>query len=121
MKSCAPFLYLVAVASSLLGQSKAITKQPFSVVEAGIPQMQTAMEQGRVTSRQLVTQYLTRIAIYEDKLHAAITANPAALQEADALDRERAKGKVRGPLHGIPIAVKDNISTPPTCPLPVAP
>ncbi len=81
------------------------------MVEASIPQMQAAMKQGRVTSRQLVTQYLTRIAIYEDKLHAAITVNPAALQEADARDRERARGKVRGPLHGIPIAVKDNIHT----------
>jgi len=111
MKSGAPLLCLLAIASSLLGQNKAIAKQPFSVVEAGIPQMQTAMEQRRVTSRQLVTQYLTRIAIYEDKLHAAITVNPAALQEADARDRERARGKVRGPLHGIPVAVKDNIHT----------
>ena len=69
------------------------------------------MEQKRVTSRQLVMQYLTRIATYEDKLHAAITVNPHALEEADACDRERAAGHVRGPLHGIPIALKDNIHT----------
>ena len=86
-------------------------QKPFSVVEANIPEMQAAMRQGRVTSRQLVTQYLTRIALYEDKLHAAITVNPKALEEADARDRERARGRVRGPLHGIPIAVKDNIHT----------
>ena len=54
----------------------------------------------------MVTQYLTRIAIYEDKLHAAITVNPNALEEADARDRERAQGRVRGPLHGIPIAAQ---------------
>ena len=56
-------------------------------------------------------QYLTRIATYEDKLHAAITVNPNALEEADERDRERAQGRVRGPLHGIPIALKDNIHT----------
>src|SRR5437879_10914565 len=59
----------------------------------------------------MVLQYLTRIALYEDKLHAAITVNPNALKEAEALDRERARGRIRGPLHGIPIAIKDNIQT----------
>ena len=83
----------------------------FSVVEATIPEMQAAMEQGRVTSRELVLQCLARIAMYEDKLHAAITVNRDALEEAEALDRERAQGKIRGPLHGIPIALKDNIHT----------
>src|SRR5579863_10584199 len=85
--------------------------QPFTVVDASIPQMAKALEQGRISSRELVTQYLVRIAMYEDKLHAAIVVNPKALEEADALDRERAQHKLRGPLHGIPVAVKDNIHT----------
>jgi amidase len=84
---------------------------PFSVVEATIADMQQAMREGRVTSRELVQQYLTRIAIYEDKLNAVIAVNPKALDEAEMRDRERAAGKVRGPLHGIPIALKDNIHT----------
>ena len=86
-------------------------RKPFSVVEATIPEMQKAMRDKRVTSRQLVEQYLTRIAFYDAKLHAAITVNPNALKEAEALDRERARGKVRGPLHGIPIALKDIVHT----------
>jgi amidase len=80
-------------------------------VEASIPEMRTAMEQKRVTSRELVQQYLARIAMYEDKLHAAITVNRDALKEADERDRERAQGRIRGPLHGIPIALKDNMQT----------
>src|SRR5262245_42769465 len=91
--------------------SSAQTRKPFTVVEAPIPAMRAAMEQGRVTSREIVRQYLTRIATYEDKLHAAITVNPNALQEADARDRDRAAGRIIGPLHGIPIALKDNIHT----------
>ena len=84
---------------------------PFTVVETGIPELQKALAEGRVTSRQLVVEYLTRIALYEDQVKAAITVNPNVLQEAEALDRERASGRVRGPLHGIPVALKDNIHT----------
>ncbi len=84
---------------------------PFNVVEAGIPEMRAALEAKRLTSRELVTLYLARIGMYEDKLHCIITVNPNALKEADERDRERAQGRVRGPLHGIPIALKDNVLT----------
>src|SRR5438094_296482 len=83
----------------------------FSVAEASIADMRTALEQKRVTSRELVRQYLERIGRYEDRLHAAITVNPRVLAIADSLDRLRAQGRVLGPLHGIPVALKDNIHT----------
>jgi amidase len=83
----------------------------FSVVEATIPEMREAMEQGRTTSREIVLQSLVRIASYEDKLNAVMTVNPNALREAEERDRERALRRIRGPLHGIPIALKDNIHT----------
>jgi amidase len=85
--------------------------EPVSVVEASIPELAQAMREGRVTSRELVLQSLARIATWEDRLNATLCVNPAALAQADALDAERAAGKVRGPLHGIPIALKDNIHT----------
>jgi amidase len=98
---------LLAAAAAAWGQARA----PFNVVEATIPQMRTALEQKRVTSRELTMLYLARIGMYEDKLHCIITVNPHALEEADERDRELAQGRVRGPLHGIPIALKDNILT----------
>lgn len=101
-------LIILFVALPVFGAQK---KPPFSVVEATIPEMQRALAEGRVTSRDLVTQSLIRIATYEDRLNAVMTVNPNALKEADERDRERAAGKVRGPLHGIPIALKDNIHT----------
>ena len=106
MKRIATLLLFLSLVLSLSAQ-----QQKFSVVEASIPEMQAALRDGRVTSRELVLQYLVRIATYEDQLNAIITVNPRALDEADALDRERKAGRVRGPLHGIPIALKDNIHT----------
>ena len=106
MKRIAAFV-LIALALPLAAQAK----KPFSVVEASIPEIQAALKDKRITSRELVLQYLVRIATYEDKLNAIITVNPKALEEAEVLDRERAAGKLRGPLHGIPIALKDNIHT----------
>lgn len=110
------FPMTLAIATLSLGLSSctrpaAVPEAPFSVVEASIPEMQKAMAEGRTTSREIVTQYLTRIGIYEETLNAAASINAAALAQADALDRERAAGRVRGPLHGIPVALKDNILT----------
>src|SRR3989442_12263119 len=110
MRSLMVTLLLASMAAPI-AQGKRGSGSNFNVVEATIPQMQEALKKKRVTSRELVAQYLQRIATYNDKLHATIAVNPAALDEADQLDRERARGKIRGPLHGIPVALKDNIHT----------
>lgn len=104
-----PLALALTLASTAHAQRRSPVK--FNVVEASIPQMQEALKKRRVTSRELVQQYLIRIAFYEDKLNATIAVNPKALEEAEQLDRERAQGRLRGPLHGIPVALKDNIHT----------
>jgi amidase len=85
--------------------------QQFSVLETSIDSMRRALDQKRVTSHEIVRQYLERIGRYEDQLHAVIRVNPRALAIADSLDRLRAQGRILGPLHGIPVALKDNIHT----------
>ena len=74
-KSVAGIVFLLAVTIHAKDQK---TQPPFKVVEASIPEIQAALKSGRITSHDLVQQYLTRIATYEDKLHAAITINPNA-------------------------------------------
>jgi amidase len=82
--------------------------------EQTIADLQAAMESGQRTSRQLVEAYIERIAALNTigpMLRAVIEVNPDALAIADALDRERVERGARGPLHGIPILLKDNIDT----------
>lgn len=93
---------------------QALRAQTFEVAEASIADEQKAMAEGRVTSKALVQAYLNRIQAFDHRgprLNALITLNPNALREAEALDRERAARGPRGPLHGIPVIVKDNYST----------
>jgi len=110
LRRIVPAIVLLAAASPI-AQAPPARPAAFTVVEASIGDMQRAMQEHRVTSRELVTQYLTRIAIYDKRINAALAVNPHALDEAAARDAERASGRVRGPLHGIPIALKDNIHT----------
>ncbi|MFQ5744691.1 MAG: amidase, partial [Acidobacteriota bacterium] len=86
----------------------------FDIVEASIAQIHEAMESGQLTARQLVEAYLARIDAYDKKgpaLNAIITINPNALARADELDAEFARPGFSGPLHGIPVIVKDNFDT----------
>lgn len=87
---------------------------PFDPLGASILEIQEAMDAGRITALGLVDFYLARIAAYDDRgpmLNALITINPQARSEAAALDSERAARGPRGPLHGIPIVLKDNMGT----------
>src|SRR3954447_408798 len=86
----------------------------FDVSEKTIVELLAAQRIGTVTSHDLIEKYLARIKAYDQagpRLNAMIALNPRALEEADALDAERRAGRVRGPLHGIPIVVKDNYTT----------
>lgn len=86
----------------------------FDVFEKSIEELQSAMANGATTSAALVKAYLARIDAYDrqgPRLNAMITVNPRAVETARALDRERAAKGPRGPLHGIPLVVKDNFDT----------
>jgi amidase len=87
---------------------------PFELEEVTAAQLQAGMASGRWTSRRIVEQYLERIAALDragPSLHAIIETNPDAVSLAEALDRERSAGRTRGPLHGVPVLLKDNIDT----------
>src|SRR5436189_1257013 len=95
--------------ASLLRASSEAPDEIF--IEATIPQLQRLMASGQLTSEQLVRGYLRRINSLNPLLHSVIETNPDAIEIAERLDRQRRRGHVRGPLHGIPILVKDNIAT----------
>jgi amidase len=87
---------------------------PFDLEEATVAELRARMETGRDTSRTLVDKYLARIQAIDrsgPELRSVLEINPDAQSIADALDAERKAGRVRGPLHGIPVLIKDNIAT----------
>jgi amidase len=104
-------------ASSLIAERSPVSRQvipPFELEETTIPALQTALASGRMTARSITQLYLSRIEELDRKgptLRHVIEVNPDALAIADSLDQERKAGRVRGPLHGIPILLKDNIDT----------
>lgn len=99
---------------SLRSQERPQPLPAFDVMEKSIEDLQKAMQDKRVTSRELVELYLARIGAYDQlgpALNAVVAINPQARDEADRLDAERAATGPRGPLHGIPLLVKDNYET----------
>lgn len=107
----------IALTSLTLGASSvsmSAIADTFELREATIADITTAMDAGALTTESLVQLYLNRIDAYDDQgpaLNALITVNPNALDEARILDQERQAGQIRGPLHGIPIILKDNYDT----------
>src|SRR5262245_7126484 len=111
----------VALSAAVLGaalieaqQTAAPPARSFDVVEKSIGELQQAMQSGAATSKVPVEAYLARLRAYDKAgpaLNTMIVVNPKALDAAAALDRERSSGRVRGPLHGIPILIKDNFET----------
>lgn len=86
----------------------------FELDEATIDMLQQAMQSGKYTSQKITELYLKRIEAIDKngpKLNAVIEINPDALKIAGAMDAERKAGKIRGPMHGIPVLIKDNINT----------
>src|SRR5215472_12442375 len=88
--------------------------RPFDLEETDIARLQAGMKSGELTARSIAERYLARIDEIDKRgpaINAVIEVNPDALSIADALDRERNDKGPRGPLHGIPMLIKDNIDT----------
>ena len=99
---------------ALVAAPIAARAQAFNVVETTIAEIHGAMRAGRLTCRELVTSYLDRIAAIDKRgpaINALIVVNPKALAVADSLDRRMATTGLAGPLHCIPMIVKDNFET----------
>src|SRR2546426_18090 len=114
LQACRIYATFIVVLACGLAAVGAQAQTAYDLMEKTIPELQAAMESGTVTARQLVELYLARIAAYDKEgpaLNAMVALNPQGLAAADRLDAERRAGRVRGPLHGIPVVVKDNYET----------
>ncbi|MBN8717592.1 MAG: amidase [Stenotrophomonas sp.] len=116
LAACQPASPPPSAAAAASAQPAQTTAPAFAFEEASITDLQAKMASGALSSHALTQAYLDRIAAIDragPALNAVIELNPDALKEADALDAERKAGKVRGPLHGIPVLLKDNIDATP--------
>ncbi len=107
-------LLIPAFASAILFVSSVGVAADFDPYETSITEVHEAMVAGDVTARQLVEYYLARIEAYDKQgpaINSIITINPNALQRADELDRAYRRDGLTGPLHGIPMIIKDNYDT----------
>ena len=105
---------LIAAAPWSIAQAPQRNARPFEVVEASIADIHAAYKSGALTARQLTQAYLDRIEAYDKngpRINSVISLNPRALEEADRLDAAYKSSGPVGPLHGIPILVKDEIDT----------
>lgn len=105
---------LLTMATGTAGTQQRQAGAPFPLEEATVEQLQRWQESGRYTSVGLTRLYLDRIAMLDKagpKVNAILELNPDALSIATEMDRERRAGRVRGPLHGVPVVIKDNIDT----------
>lgn len=105
---------LAAAVGPAVGKSAPAGDRPFDLAEATIADLQEGMRTGKLTARSLAQKYLARIDEIDrggQALRSVIELNPDVLATAEALDRERKEKGLRGPLHGIPVLVKDNIDT----------
>jgi amidase len=105
---------LAASVQAARGKTSRTWQDEFELAEFTIPQLQRAMVEGKLTAAALTKAYLKRIEKLDKdgpNVNSVIEVNPEALEIARDLDRERRKGKVRGPMHGIPVLIKDNIDT----------
>lgn len=114
LAAAGPTLVQMAAGSSALAKEGSRRRPAGDLEEVSIADLQKAMENGDLTASDLVDMYLERIDALDregPRLRSLIETNPEAGDIAERLDREREEGRVRGPLHGIPIVLKDNIDT----------
>ena len=100
-----------AAGLGLMASDSFAAVQKFDIEEATVASLQIALQKGEATAKDLVAQYVAGIRSGDKQSNSMIEINPDALAIATELDRERKAGKIRGPLHGIPVVLKDNIDT----------
>jgi amidase len=111
------FLEITALAGAGIVMSKPngvsgkTEARPFELAEKTVVELQSAMQIGELSAKEIVKKYLEQIGDLDKQINSILEINPDAVDIAERLDRERKAGRVRGPLHGIPVVLKDNIDT----------